>query len=81
MERREAQFAMFSTRNFESARFGEAGITPLQIVIVLDRSHEHYFKFARDSLFQTQKAIDKSISENRKLRQYGAKNVIKVTFT
>ena len=54
---------------FESAWFGKPGITPLQIVLVLDRSHEHYFKFARDPLFQTKKAIDKSISEDRKLRQ------------
>ena len=47
----------------------KAGIAPLQIVIVLDRSHEHYFKFARDPLFQTLKAIDKSISADRKLMQ------------
>ena len=29
------------------------GIAPLQIVTVLDRSHEHYFKFARDPLFHS----------------------------
>ena len=65
-------------------KFGKRkpGIAPLQIV--LDRSHEHYFKFGRDPLFQTLKAIDKSISAaiyfGSKLQKYGAKNVIKVTF-
>ena len=37
--------------------------------IVLGRSPEDYFKFARDRLFQTQQVDDKSISADQKVAQ------------
>ena len=38
--------------------------------IVLARSPEHYFKFARERLFQTLKVDDKSISADQKVRSF-----------
>ena len=54
-------------RNLE-VRAGEKGTASNEIVLA--RSPEHYFKFAKERIFQTLKLDDKIISADQKVRSF-----------
>ena len=55
---------------FRKLEVREGGKGTASNEIVLARSPEHYFKFARERLFQTLNVDDKSISADKKVRSF-----------